>query len=73
MCTQTTDPRSAIGYDPVENGSSSVRAPWTCTDMDTMAVAFHDGRACVASDPSVGVKIKSPGGATLSADFVPPQ
>lgn len=73
VCTQSADPRVALGYGPADASRQSVSAPWTCIDNDTMAVTYHDGRAYVTADPSNGVKLQSPGGSSYSSDFHPPQ
>lgn len=73
MCSQSSDPRASIGYNPVIAGGDSVRAPWTCVDMDTNEVSYHDARAYVTQDPSLGVKLQSPGGSSYSSDFRPPE
>jgi len=81
ICTQTTDPRTALGYDPIsqsDGGRQTIYAPWVCIDLDKIddrkaAVSYHAGGANIASDPKVKVQMVSPGGLTYSADFTPPQ
>lgn len=83
ICTQTTDPRSAIGYDPLsqsDGGRQTVSAPWVCIDYDKRldnsrkAVAYHADGANIASDPRAGrVQMASPDGLNYSsAGFIPP-
>jgi len=84
VCTQTTDPRTALGYNPLsqlDGGRQTISAPWVCIDRDALddskegreAVTYHIGGANIASDPAITVKMVSPGGLTYSADFTPPQ